>query len=542
MTVAGLWSLLRRRGLVQDLGGAEARDFLEGKKVAIDISAWTVQGSTLEAALGTTRCRHFLAVSFWRLSRCLRVGCFPLAVLEGHCPSAKRRRRQADGDFQRDIELVGELFVAMGCPTVRAPSEAEGGCAQLSQAGVVDAIESPDSDVFPFGACGHVLKAVDSGGDAWRMEVVDVQASSDSVGLGSWIALAALAGCDFSLAGAKGVGIEKGSQCITAMLRHCGGEAGLKDWLLAALDGGLPPELRGLVSLVGCSTCRRCGHGTVGKLQHGNLGCDECGTTKAQGGVGGCLARVGPCPCKFYQLHDEVVLAKTFESRTALPHASAVRSVFRVYGEDPALEHMYVAWKRPGLDAVSRLLSDQCGVSRQATVKYALPAVLVWDLLHPEDPDAQFAPSAVCGQCSVGLLAPEKGVRSNLLVALQWGAIPGREVCETLLRLSNELPRAKRSVTKRLALRCCPALIEEHCRAELAKKAGSSALRVGLKTREHLVSEARAVCCEDWGLPNAPGQIIDDIEGRVASWNGEKRASKKQRTLSALVGAQLALQ
>ncbi len=152
MTVAGLWSLLRRRGLVQDLGGAEARDFLEGKKVAIDISAWTVQGSTLEAALGTTRCRHFLAVSFWRLSRCLRVGCFPLAVLEGHCPSAKRRRRQADGDFQRDIELVGELFVAMGCPTVRAPSEAEGGCAQLGQAGVVDAIESPDSDVFPFGA------------------------------------------------------------------------------------------------------------------------------------------------------------------------------------------------------------------------------------------------------------------------------------------------------------------------------------------------------------------------------------------------------
>ncbi len=87
MTVAGLWSLLRRRGLVQDLGGAEARDFLEGKRVAIDISAWTVQGSTLEAALGTTRCRHFLAVSFWRLSRCLRLGCFPLAVLEGIAPA-----------------------------------------------------------------------------------------------------------------------------------------------------------------------------------------------------------------------------------------------------------------------------------------------------------------------------------------------------------------------------------------------------------------------------------------------------------------------
>ena len=47
---------------------------------------------------------------------------------------------------------------------------------------------------------------------------------------------------------------------------------------------------------------------------------------------------------------------------------------------------------------------------------------------------------------------------------------------------------------------------------------------------------------EDWGVPNVPGQIIDDIEGWVASWNGEKRASKKQRTLSALFDAQLASQ
>ncbi len=63
-----------------------------------------------------------------------------------------------------------------------------------------------------------------------------------------------------------------------------------------------------------------------------------------------------------------------------------------------------------------------------------------------------------------------------------------------------------------------------------------------LKTREHLVSEAQAVCCEDWELPSVPGQIFDDIEGWVANWNGERRASKKQRSLSALFDAQLASQ
>ena len=314
----------------------------------------------------------------------------------------------------------------------------------------------------------------------------------------------------------------------------------LQDLLVNALGGVLPDGLQQLASLSGCRACRRCGHGTVGKLKHGPIGCHQCGTTQAQGGSGGCLQRSGPCPCEWHRRHDEVVLARACAAPEALPASSAVRSAWRVY-EGTALDRLNVTWRRPDIDSVAELLSAQCGHKRHDTVTYLLPALLVRDLLHNDGPEAQFMVAAVTGECVVGLSEADGGQPSKVLAVLEWAAIPGREVCETLLRMSKALPRAKRSVTKRLALRCCPALVEEYCRAELAKKAGSSTLRARLKTREHWLSEAHALCCEAWGLPSLPVEIVADIEGRVASWSGGKRA-KKRRTLSAPFDAQLASQ
>ena len=81
MMVAGLWVLLKQRGLVRSVCGAEARQLLEGKRIAIDVSYWAVQGTTAENT-ATTRCQHFLPTSFWRLTRLLRIGCFLVAVIE----------------------------------------------------------------------------------------------------------------------------------------------------------------------------------------------------------------------------------------------------------------------------------------------------------------------------------------------------------------------------------------------------------------------------------------------------------------------------
>ncbi len=225
MTVSGLWQLLKRRGLVHEVCGTEARDLLEGKRIAIDVSCWVVHGEALESTLAarsvSTRCQHFLATSFWRIARYLRVGAFPLAVVEGACPATKRRRRKRYGDFQRNLDHIAKLFRAMGCPVVQAKGEAEECCAKLSKAVVVQAIESPDSDVFPFGATRCVLKAIDNDAAcAWHLELVDIEEASSSIGLGpeGWIALAALSGCDFLPTGARGIGAEKALQCVRGVL------------------------------------------------------------------------------------------------------------------------------------------------------------------------------------------------------------------------------------------------------------------------------------------------------------------------------------
>ena len=180
MTVTGLWSLLKKHKLIRNVIGADARELLEGKRVAIDVSMWIVQGTVIEQT-GNTRKQHFLLTSFWRLCRYIRAGSFPVGVLEGACPSSKRRRRLDDSEFQQNMILVANMFHLMGCPVIQADGEAEGCCAQLSKNNLVEAIESSDSDVFPFGATGYILKTVSSNG-TWEIEYVLVDEVWQSLG------------------------------------------------------------------------------------------------------------------------------------------------------------------------------------------------------------------------------------------------------------------------------------------------------------------------------------------------------------------------
>ena len=160
MTVAGLWQLLRKNGLVVEVEGMAAREAIQGQKIAVDISMWVVQGETAQVA----RLDHYMLVSFWRVVRYLRAGALPVAVVEGECPARKRRRRQNDGTFAQAVRHVAKLFEALGCPVAQAGGEADGCCAKLSQAGFVDAIGTCDSDVFPFGCASatEILKTVEA--------------------------------------------------------------------------------------------------------------------------------------------------------------------------------------------------------------------------------------------------------------------------------------------------------------------------------------------------------------------------------------------
>ena len=219
MTVAGMWSLLKNKKLVHNAEGANARDILEGKRIAIDMSMWIVQGTVMELTCDT-RHRHFLSTGFWRLCRYKRIGVFPLGVLEGLCPKSKRRRRCDEGDFHANLKLLSELFHMMGCPTVQADGEAESCCSQLSQHDIVDAIESSDSDVFPFGAKGCILKSIEYKG-IWKIEYVNTSEVQMILGFGQkgMISLALLSGCDFAPRGLKNCGIEKALTCIKTILQ-----------------------------------------------------------------------------------------------------------------------------------------------------------------------------------------------------------------------------------------------------------------------------------------------------------------------------------
>ena len=87
--------MLRQRDLIRNVHGAEARELLRGKRIAIDVAFWAVQGDAIESA--TKRCQHFLLTSFWRICRYLRAGALPLAVLDAPSgPNVKTRRRRPD--------------------------------------------------------------------------------------------------------------------------------------------------------------------------------------------------------------------------------------------------------------------------------------------------------------------------------------------------------------------------------------------------------------------------------------------------------------
>ena len=260
----------------------------------------------------------------------------------------------------------------------------------------------------------------------------------------------------------------------------------------------------GISGLAGRSTwCKRCGHGNVGKLSHGRHGCIQCGTARSLGGSGGCKPRSpGPCPCPFHCHHDEVVLAKAFSSPQSILSKRVVQRVWRMYEGTP-LPTVSLQWRRMNSDLVAELLSVQCGCTRMDTYRYLLPALLLWDLVHPNDDNVQFQAVSVSGECVVGLTCDERQQPLKKLVVLEWCGHTNVDVNGVLLHALNELPRAKRSVCKLTAVKFCPLLVETYCKTEFAK-----IIRRHGKTQEELEEGARVFYCESWGLPQVPASAL----------------------------------
>ena len=164
MPVHSLWDAFRRRGLLEEAKNEEElRHLLQGKRIAVDLSIWAIEGQArsleIEARGGRIWPNYYLLMCFFRAVQFLRYGCFPLGAVEGACPALKERcRREQGGLHDQRNEQVALLFKALGCPVLKARGKAEFMCAQLSKQGAVDLVCSADSDVFPFGAANLFLK------------------------------------------------------------------------------------------------------------------------------------------------------------------------------------------------------------------------------------------------------------------------------------------------------------------------------------------------------------------------------------------------
>ena len=276
--------------------------------------------------------------------------------------------------------------------------------------------------------------------------------------------------------------------------------------------------------------CKRCGHGSVGKLSHGSLGCVQCGTARSLGGPGGCKPRAsGPCPCLFHRNNDTVVLARAFSSPDILPSAIDVRRVWLAYDRGTPGPPESPEWTRANSEFVAKLLSVQCGCPRKDTYRYLLPALLLWDLMHPSSEDVEFKAVSVSGECVVGLADGERHEPSKRLAVLEWCAMTDATVSGDLLRTLNEMPRAKRSVSKRAAMQFCPVLVQAHCASEFARllrRRSRSPKELGDMALEEV---ARTIYCDSWGFAHLPVSAMTDLD-QIASAESQE-PKKKQSNL-----------
>ena len=479
MPVNGLWCFLRNRDLLQSLStSAEIRAMLENKRIAVDLGIWAVEGDTRESQISTTGTQiwknFFIIVSFWRALRFLTLGSFPVGVMDGACPKLKTRQRHAHGRHYQHMQSLQQLFILLGCPVVQASSEAESLCAALSRTGMVDAVCSSDSDVFPFGAIGTLVKMIDIGGNdsSWHLEVADSYKIQSALGFtrSGMICLACLSGCDW-ITGWKGVGAETAAKMVRGLLQHTK-EDHLLTTLLAFLEH-MPTDLHKLADLNGCQTCRHCGHGPP-KQRHGKKGCECCGTTHKGNGLGGCYLRSGPCPCPFHARHDEVILARTLRNCDQSITAATIKSAWNTYLESfpSTICNNAFTWRRPNVEEITKFLEQTCGYPVQNSLKNLLPVLLLWDVTHPKDTQSQFTPTAVVGECYAGFSDFEKqSLEVQPLVVMDWGVREGITIDDMTMQSLKSISRSRRSLPKHLAMKYCSELIIKFCLETINKNA-----------------------------------------------------------------------
>ena len=150
-------------------------------------------------------------------------------------------------------------------------------------------------------------------------------------------------------------------------------------------------------------------------------------------------------------------------------------------------------------------LYESCKYPKSKTLSNLLPALLIWDVRHPEE----------------GIFVPVSliGFSKNVLPVFEWSVRP---LDPDLLEALGRLPRERRNVPPDLAARFCPELIIRYGVALLNKKLDSSPLRH--RNREHWQREA-ANLFGILGLP-VPTVIDETLKHRERMWKQQAACRK----------------
>lgn len=197
---------------------AVSRGELEGKWLAIDLSAWIVEADK-SSGLKQAHSNPHLFLVFSRVLELLRHKCRVIAVLEGPAhPSKKRKRRKL---LDEKGESARTLLEALGVRVVQAVGEGEATAAALNVLGFADGVVTEDGDALLYGArlvyrgltCDALRNESVSKYDVTQHEVFSLGDTHKSL-----VAFALLVGTDIHSNAAPRIGVDK----ALTFVKHCG--------------------------------------------------------------------------------------------------------------------------------------------------------------------------------------------------------------------------------------------------------------------------------------------------------------------------------
>ncbi|XP_076807426.1 flap endonuclease GEN homolog 1-like isoform X1 [Clavelina lepadiformis] len=287
MGVYGLWDILEEN----KIGTTRSLKDLRNETLAVDLAPWICQSE----AVGSTssNVETYIRNLISRVVKLIRGGVKLVFVIDGKPPLLKQQTiaNRSNTRFSKDRGFSGitcsrneldarlkkccEVLEHLGIPCLKADGEAEATCAVLNLNRNVDACITNDSDVFLYGA-RKVYKNITFNKQEATVDCYEMKNIWTKLKLNrdSFIAMALLTGCDYTVDGKHGVpGI--GKVKALKLLNLWQG----KNALQALRDWKTKPKPEIPCKLLHCTVCKHLGT----KNKHFKGSCDDCGRDCADG-------------------------------------------------------------------------------------------------------------------------------------------------------------------------------------------------------------------------------------------------------------------